>query len=466
MEVTMNRFFLVRPVLALALFLLPAADADAGEPGRRETASLERQTHPVAASHNLLFQPLVAPCRAVDTRDPAGPFGGPKLASGETRVFSLGTRGFPCQGGSEISAYSLNITVTESESFGYLIAWGGEGPAPAVSTINYGEGTTIANAIIVRAASFEFGDHFLPGSINVAAVGGATHVIIDITGIFVAVDRRPLTVIAASPGTGTILGSNSANTNGSSGVAGSAVGSGEVSGVLGVIETVAGAGSAGVRGVARLAPGVEGRSGVAGRLDSPIGNLLASGFLGHRVGDANYGVYSAGNSASTGEKMFVEPHPTDASKVIRYVSLEGPEAGTYFRGRAKFERGLATIEVPEHFRAVTDPQGLSVQITPIGQMATYAVLKIGLDQIVVQGSRNVEFFYTINGVRRAFRDHRPIAQGHEFMPESPDAQIPSHLPEEVKLRLIQNGTYKENGEVNPETAERLGWNKAWSRQQK
>lgn len=33
-------------------------------------------------------------------------------------------------------------------------------------------------------------------------------------------------------------------------------------------------------------------------------------------------------------KNFVEPHPTDASQVIRYVSLEGPEAGTSMRPSA------------------------------------------------------------------------------------------------------------------------------------
>jgi len=31
---------------------------------------------------------------------------------------------------------------------------------------------------------------------------------------------------------------------------------------------------------------------------------------------------------ATGTKNFIEPHPTDASKKIRYVSLEGPEAGS------------------------------------------------------------------------------------------------------------------------------------------
>jgi hypothetical protein len=100
----------------------------------------------------------------------------------------------------------------------------------------------------------------------------------------------------------------------------------------------------------------------------------------------------------TGIKSFADPHPTDASKIIRYVSLEGPESGTYFRGKARFQGGLATIEVPEDFRMVTDSDGLSIQVTPIGQMSTVAVLRIGLDQIVVQGSRDVKFLPLLNGV--------------------------------------------------------------------
>jgi len=163
----------------------------------------------------------------------------------------------------------------------------------------------------------------------------------------------------------------------------------------------------------------------------------------------------------TGTKSFIEPHPTDASKVIRYVSLEGPEAGTYFRGRGKFQNGLAIIEVPEDFRMVTDPEGLSVQVTPIGELATVAVLRIDVDGILVKASRNVEFFFTVNGVRRTQKDLKPIVPGDEFMPRSADARMPGYLTEGQKALLISNGTYNADGTVNRETAERLGWAKAW-----
>jgi hypothetical protein len=179
-------------------------------------------------------------------------------------------------------------------------------------------------------------------------------------------------------------------------------------------------------------------------------------------GPINYAVFAGGDFGGTGAKYFVEPHLTDASKVIRYVSLEGPEAGTYFRGRGRFEHGQATIQLPEDFRMVTDSEGLSIQVTPIGEFATVAVLQIDLDGIVVKASRNVEFFYTVNGVRKTHKHLKPVGPGNEFVPQSAEAKMPAHLTEGQKSMLISNGTYNADGTINMETAERLGWTKTWA----
>ena len=172
------------------------------------------------------------------------------------------------------------------------------------------------------------------------------------------------------------------------------------------------------------------------------------------------GVHSFDDVTAGGAKPFVEPHPRDASKQIKYVSLEGNEVGTYFRGRARFQRGLATIEIPEDFRMVTEPEGLSIQITPIGEMASYAVVSIDLNRIVVKGSRNVEFFYTVNGVRHNYADFRPIGDNVYFIPERANDQM-IEWPETHRRLLVQNGTLKPDGAVNMETARRLGWDKKW-----
>jgi hypothetical protein len=279
-----------------------------------------------------------------------------------------------------------------------------------------------------------------------------------------------------------VLGWTNGLAAGSAGVVGYAPGtSGSASGVVGVtlspsanaagVRGIDGTGSAGcntctfsagVRGESFGAFGVEGISnfvGVTGYHIDISGNLQTSGFLGATSTD---GLQVHGNSFVTGTKSFVEPHPTDPSKVIRYISLEGNESGTYFRGRGKFQNGLARIPVPEDFRIVTDPEGLTVQVTPIGAMATVAVMKMDLQEIVVQSSRDVEFSYTVNGIRHAYRDAGPIVENDGiFVPMSRDAPMMGSYPPVIRQRLISNGTYNVDGTVNMDTARRLGWDKAW-----
>jgi hypothetical protein len=301
--------------------------------------------------------------------------------------------------------------------------------------------------------------------------------------------------IGASTGTSGVLyglvGSAASTTNGTAGVLGNAAsGSNYVFGVKGVSASSA-ADSAGVKGVSGsgdplgdttdctgcFTAGVRGVSGTGGfgvlgitRAGSAVAGIKLNpadfgteraGYLGSTFG---FGVYAIGGMGGTGAKFFVEPHATDPSLVIKYIALEGPESGTYFRGKGRFQNGIATIEVPEDFRMVTDRDGLSIQVTPIGQMATVAVQSIDLDRIVVLGSRNVEFFYTVNGVRRSFKDHVPIQRSDgEFDPEKPDVTLESHhylTPDQQRV-LIQNGTYTPDGKVNMETARRLGWDKIW-----
>jgi hypothetical protein len=227
--------------------------------------------------------------------------------------------------------------------------------------------------------------------------------------------------------------------------------------------------SAGVRGENQNI-GVLGISNVVGAVGTAVasnGAYLAEGYLGYHTATFDYGVFSAGRTGASGTKTFVDPHPTDASKVIRFISLEGNEPGTYFRGRGKFQRGTARIEVPEDFRLVTDEQGLTVQITPIGALATVAVLRMGLDEIVAGSSRDVEFSYLVQGIRKTYADVGPaIGGGTEFMPRSPEGTIPAYLSAEQKRRLIRNGTYREDGTVNMDTARRLGWDRVWTERER
>lgn len=137
----------------------------------------------------------------------------------------------------------------------------------------------------------------------------------------------------------------------------------------------------GVVGIANAKPSVGADfipAGIAGFSTGNLGVAGASDFLavaGRRsgaspnpegyLGYSTYAVYAFGNYGGTGAKYFIEPHPVDASKVIKYIALEGPEAGTYFRGTARTRGGVAVIDVPESFRYVTDEEGLTVQLTAV-----------------------------------------------------------------------------------------------------
>ena len=255
--------------------------------------------------------------------------------------------------------------------------------------------------------------------------------------------------------------SNSIDTSGVYGQAGAGLAIGFALDVAGVRGQTGDPFGLGVLGVSR-------RAGVTGVLVSAVGGGLADGYLATTFGvdpsggGPNWAVFGQGDIGASGTKYFVDPHPTDSSKVIGYIALEGPEAGTYFRGRARFQRGLAVIRVPEDFRLVTDAEGLTVQVTPMGGMATFGVVKADLNEVVVQASRDLEFSYLVQGVRATSRRRSPIFEDGMFRPTSADAKMPEWLTERQKQRLVQNGTYKADGTVNSETARRNGWDRMWA----
>ncbi len=310
-----------------------------------------------------------------------------------------------------------------------------------------------------------------------------------------------------------VLGQNSNDANGTHGVGGLAGGTGAVFGVQGQIGDTAGAGAAGVHGIGALtgaptygvlgesgtnfndsagvrgndggggfAPVLVASAGVRGDSTNPNGigvagsskfigvfgglansggfGYLAIGFAGTSLAGGPWGLFANGNVGASGTKPFVEVHPTDPNKLIRYVALEGPEAGTYFRGRARFSGGQSVIPVPESFRLVSAEEGLTVQITPIGDAASFAVVKAGLDEIVVMGSKDVEFYYMVNGTRETFKDWQVIVEDG-YAPRGPDARLPAYFSPAQQRRLIANGTYNPDGTVNMGTAERLGWAEKW-----
>ena len=450
-------------------------------------------------SRGSIFIP-VSPCRVVDTRNAAGTFGGPAFSAGTTRSFPIPSG--PCAGLPVAAAYSFNFTVVNyNVGGGFITVYPTGITRPFVSTVNFGSGPAVANAAIVPAGG---------GSIDVYS-SDATQVIIDINGYY-ADNRAQLNPgdnleLTGNLASGVLRATNLSTSAGNwtTGVTGIVTGSvKDISGVFGLSQ---GAGAnfgvkgqnaygdmdtagvfgwtvnrastvangilfspAGVRGEFQQTQtntkgyGLLGISTYAGaygiKVDPVTGANLSEGYLGY----APFGVYARGDLGVTGTKVIIDPHPTEPTKVIRYAAMEGPEAGTYFRGRGRFVNHQAVIDVPESFRDVTEEEGMTVHITPIGGAAAVGVTSLSLDQIVAESTRDVEFSYIVYGVRKGYKDFESIVESDDFIPASADARMPAYLNAAQKQRLIDNGTYNADGTVNMRTALRLGWDRKWARQ--
>jgi hypothetical protein len=457
----------------------------------------------------------IQPCRVADTRGNGAPITGGIFPNSGLRTWDVtGICGIPA----DVSALSVNFTVVAAAGIpagSFLLAWPTGQPPPPTAIMTYGPNQVISNAAIVPLG---------PGEQLNVNVSGSTHVIMDVNGYFTAFYNTGVRFIAATTiaGEAAILGANFSAATGSHAVGGFAGGAGVVHGVEGragqsalagssgvhgindsdtagfgvfgeTISMVAGASgvlgrdgtgpasgsgiSAGIRGESNFGGGVFGISrsyGVIGQLLGVLsGTPVATGYLGYLDLLGEYAVYAAGHARVTGNlfvggtisaamKPFVQPHPYDPSKEIRYVALEGPHSEVYFRGTAQISHGVSRIPIPEDFRLVATADSYSTLVTPVGEMATVAVLSEGDDGIVVQASRNVKIHYVVYAERDAMRNPDPIIENVDFRPE-PGADLLAHLPDSYRQLMIQNGTLNADGTVNAKTARRLGWDKEWEK---
>jgi hypothetical protein len=123
---------------------------------------------------------------------------------------------------------------------------------------------------------------------------------------------------------------------------------------------------------------------------------------------AKDGVSTDGN----GSKSFVQNHPHEKDKVIRYKSLEGDEAGTYTRGSGRLIDGIARIPLGETFRWVTNPDlGLTAHLTARAGAADLFVDSLSTTEIVVRGAKGSDaaFDFVVFGLRIGFEEQSIVA---------------------------------------------------------
>jgi hypothetical protein len=120
----------------------------------------------------------LTPCRAVDTRNAPGTNGGPRLfGNAAARNFQIqGVCGVPVGA----KATTINVTIVQPTSTGFLTLWPSGGSQPTVSTLDFGTAdTALANGAIVPLST-----NAADLSVFMGGGTGSTHVLIDITGYF------------------------------------------------------------------------------------------------------------------------------------------------------------------------------------------------------------------------------------------------------------------------------------------
>ncbi|HZD50989.1 MAG TPA: hypothetical protein VE178_19765, partial [Silvibacterium sp.] len=140
-----------------------------------------------STSSALAFYP-VTPCRIADTRNPAGPLGGPYLAAQTSRSFSV--QSSSCGLPSTAQAYSLNVTAVPHSTLNYLTTWPTGQTQPYVSTLNSSTGAVTANAAIVPAGT--------NGAVSIFVYDDAD-VILDVNGYFAPPGTGGLSLYAVAP---------------------------------------------------------------------------------------------------------------------------------------------------------------------------------------------------------------------------------------------------------------------------
>jgi CSLREA domain-containing protein len=140
------------------------------DPAHWETSEFSACFPPPGTS----FYPLT-PCRVVDTRNAAGPYGGPALAANVDRTFVIqGQCGVPV--GARAAAF--NLAVTLSTAGGDLRVVPAGGALPLVSALNWNAGQTRANNAIIQLGAG--GDV----TVHPDQPSGTVHLIVDVTGYF------------------------------------------------------------------------------------------------------------------------------------------------------------------------------------------------------------------------------------------------------------------------------------------
>lgn len=114
-----------------------------------------------------------------------------------------------------------------------------------------------------------------------------------------------------------------------------------------------------------------------------------SGNVGIGTASPTYKLHVIGSFAAT-TKSFVIDHPTKPNQILRHGSLEGPEFGVYVRGKSTKN----VIQLPDYWFGLVDEDTITVNITAVGKIRSYAVERIENNNVYIYtDSQDNEYNY-------------------------------------------------------------------------
>lgn len=100
------------------------------------------------------------------------------------------------------------------------------------------------------------------------------------------------------------------------------------------------------------------------------------------------------------KKSFDIRHPTKENYRLRYITLEGPDAEVYYRGKLKNEN---VISLPDYWTGLVDIETIGVNLTPVGSWQELYVEKIEWGtQIIIKNNSGsqINCDYVVFGERK------------------------------------------------------------------
>ena len=113
------------------------------------------------------------------------------------------------------------------------------------------------------------------------------------------------------------------------------------------------------------------------------------------MGTGRY-IYAENLNVSSYKNFEIE-HPTKENMMLVHSSLEGPEAGVYYRGRAQSD----TITLPDYWTGLVRDGTITVQLTPNGSFQHLYVVSTSLTEIKIGAAEGetIDCYYVIYGER-------------------------------------------------------------------